>query len=366
MGRDPRPVDGRMANHVGIATSVELSGDENANAIVIASMRSTVVAPLLLASCLVFASVQNQKAIDFDLKDPKGVTGMSLAIKSPLEPIRGFAGGISGNVSYNVADPSKSTGKIVVDSASTQLINPNMTAAMHQSWCLDVKKYPTIEFAVTKVDKVVKQKDGTISAKISGDFSFHGVTKPLTVDATIAYLPGQMIAAITLLLATAGTPGLEVGESVSPFEPYWVSGPYEKTRQCPVCEYGALPLVIVWSQFKDAKALAPVLKTVNDTVALAPGGRQKAFVVDLNASASDAKSRANLAKLANEWALPKVFFLSRLGSTKAVLNDYKLSPFAAWETIVYVAKDRAVTAKFVDPKPGDLATIADAIKATTQ
>ncbi len=175
-----------------------------------------------------------------------------------------------------------------------------------------------------------------------------------------------MIAAIGLLLATAGTPGLEVGEAVSPFEPYWVSGPYEKTRQCPVCEYGALPLVIVWSQFKAPKALAPVLKAVNDTVALAPGGRQKAFVVDLNAAASDTKSRAALAKFSKEWALPKVFFLSRLGSTKAVLNDYKLSPFAAWETIVYVAKDRMVTAKFVDPNPAELPAIVEAIKATTQ
>ena len=175
-----------------------------------------------------------------------------------------------------------------------------------------------------------------------------------------------MIAALSLLLAATSTPGLEIGEAVSPFEPYWVSGPYEKTRQCPVCEYGALPLVIVWSQFKQPKQLQPLLKVVNDTVAVAPDGRQKAFVVDLNAAASDAKSRTTLSAFAKDWALPKVFFLSRVGSTKAVLNDYKLAPFAGWETIVYVAKDRLVTAKFVDPKPADLPGIADAIKAATR
>lgn len=175
-----------------------------------------------------------------------------------------------------------------------------------------------------------------------------------------------MIAALSLMLAVTSVPGLEVGEAVSPFEPYWVSGPYEKTRQCPVCEYGALPLVIVWSQFKQPKALEPVLKTVNDTVALAPGGRQKAFAVDLNAAASDAKSRAGLAKYSKEWNLPKVFFMSRLGTKKAVLDDYKLNPFSGWETIVYVAKNRLVTAKFVDPKPADLPAIAEAIKASTQ
>jgi len=155
-------------------------------------MRTTVLAPLLLASGIVFASVQSTNTIAFDLKDPKGVTGMSIAIDAPLEPIRGFAGGISGNVNYNLADPSKSTGKLIVDADSVQLVNPNMTSAMHQAWCLDVKKYPTIEFNVTKVDKVKKDKGGKVSARISGDFTFHGVTKPLSVDATILHLPGKL------------------------------------------------------------------------------------------------------------------------------------------------------------------------------
>jgi polyisoprenoid-binding protein YceI len=155
-------------------------------------MRTTVLAPLLLASGIVFASVQSTTTIAFDLKDPKGVTGMSIAIDAPLEPIRGFAGGISGSVNYNLTDPSKSTGKLIVDADSVQLINPNMTSAMHQAWCLDVKKYPTIEFNVTKVDKVKKEKGGKVSARISGDFTFHGVTKPLSVDATILHLPGKL------------------------------------------------------------------------------------------------------------------------------------------------------------------------------
>jgi polyisoprenoid-binding protein YceI len=155
-------------------------------------MRPTVVAPFLLASGLVFAGVQSTNLIDFDLKDPKGVTGMSIAIDAPLEPIRGFAGGISGSVRYNVSDPAKSTGKLVLDSSTVQLISPSMTAAMHQPWCLDVKKYPTIEFNVTKVEKVKKEKGGKINARISGDFTFHGVTKPLSVDATILHMPGKL------------------------------------------------------------------------------------------------------------------------------------------------------------------------------
>jgi polyisoprenoid-binding protein YceI len=67
-----------------------------------------------------------------------------------------------------------------------------MTGAMHQSWCLDVKKYPTIEFSVKEVLEVKKGEGDTYTAKVAGDFLFHGVTKPLTVDATVKYLPGKL------------------------------------------------------------------------------------------------------------------------------------------------------------------------------
>jgi len=174
-----------------------------------------------------------------------------------------------------------------------------------------------------------------------------------------------MIATLVLTLAMQ-TPGLAVGDEVAPFEPYWVSGPYTDTRQCPVCEYGIMPLVIVWSQLKSPDKLKPILAGINETVGQAPNGRQKAFLVDLNETAGDEKSRKELKALAEAWKLPKVFFMSRAFSTKAVQKDYKLQPYSDWETIVYVAKNRLVTAKFVNPKLADLKQIQEAIRATTK
>ncbi|CAN1530786.1 hypothetical protein MCEMSE15_01387 [Fimbriimonadaceae bacterium] len=174
-----------------------------------------------------------------------------------------------------------------------------------------------------------------------------------------------MIATLVLTLAMQ-TPGLAVGDEVAPFEPYWVSGPYTDTRQCPVCEYGIMPLVIVWSQLKSPDRLKPILAGINETVGQAPNGRQKAFLVDLNETAGDEKSRKELKALAEAWKLPKVFFMSRVFSTKAVQKDYKLQPYSDWETIVYVAKNRLVTAKFVNPKLADLKQIQEAIRATTK
>jgi hypothetical protein len=175
-----------------------------------------------------------------------------------------------------------------------------------------------------------------------------------------------MIAALSLVLSLAADPGLAVGEAVSPFEPYWVSGPYAETRQCPVCEYGALPLVIVWSQFKDPAKLEPIVRAVDVTVKKAPDGRQKAFLVDLNEKLGDAKSSARLKTLADKWKTPNVFYMSRLVTARAPQKDYKLMPYSDWETIIYVAKNRMVTAKFVNPTVEQIPAITEAIQATTR
>ena len=155
-------------------------------------MRPFLLVPVLIGGAFATLAFQSQDTIAFDLKDPKGVTGLNISIDAPLEPVKGFANGVSGNLSFNLKNPEKSTGKIVIDAASTHIGSDNMTSAMHQAWCLDVAKYPTIEFAVTKVNKITKAKDGTFDAKVTGNFSFHGITKPLTVDAKLKYLPGKL------------------------------------------------------------------------------------------------------------------------------------------------------------------------------
>jgi hypothetical protein len=167
-----------------------------------------------------------------------------------------------------------------------------------------------------------------------------------------------------LLMGT--TPGLQVGENVSPFEPYWVTGPYAETRMCPVCEYAMLPMVVVWSQLKAPAKLLPLVQTINQSVAAAPEGRQKAFLVDLNETAGDKKSRENLKKVAEKATTPNVYFMSRVFTTKAVQKDYKLQPYSGWETIVFITKRRLVVSKFVDPKPDDLPLIAKAIEDARQ
>jgi len=128
----------------------------------------------------------------FDFKDPKGVSGLSISIDSPLEPVRGHANGVSGTILFDPSSPEKSSGKIIVDTATTYLGSKKMSDALQSDWCLDVKKYPTLEFAITRVSGVKEVSEGKWTANVEGDFTLKDVTKPMNVEATVTLLPGKI------------------------------------------------------------------------------------------------------------------------------------------------------------------------------
>jgi polyisoprenoid-binding protein YceI len=89
-----------------------------------------------------------------------------------------FCGGISGMVSFDPAAPEKSTVKFEVktdtlDTGSTQRNNEIKSPDF-----LDVKQFPLITFKSKSVQKV-----NDLQYNVTGDLTFHGVTKPLTIHA---------------------------------------------------------------------------------------------------------------------------------------------------------------------------------------
>ncbi len=157
--------------------------------------------------------------------------------------------------------------------------------------------------------------------------------------------------------------GLQPGDKVSPFEPYWISGPYAETRQCPVCEYGALPLVFVWSQFKKQEELKPVILGIEKAIATAPSGSQMAFLVDPNFDGQDKSSRKLLGELNTSWNTPHISYLSRVANAKQCLTDYKIATAEKWDTIIYITKSRTVFKTFLNPTEKDVSAIQEAIKS---
>lgn len=126
---------------------------------------------------------------DFDFKDPKEISAVSLALDSKLEPIVGYAKGISGTIRFDPDRPQDTTGKIAVDVKSVQFANEGYTATA-RGYALQGDKYPQIFFTLRKIVSGTRLSPNEFKGVIEADFTCRGVTLPLTVPVTANYYPG--------------------------------------------------------------------------------------------------------------------------------------------------------------------------------
>jgi polyisoprenoid-binding protein YceI len=85
------------------------------------------------------------------------------------------------SLKFDPANPTASTIEATIDPRSLDLPAPPAgfkAELLGPDW-LDAAKHPTITFRSTKVEVT-----GANTAKITGDFTLHGVTKPVVLDAT--------------------------------------------------------------------------------------------------------------------------------------------------------------------------------------
>ncbi|WP_374452379.1 YceI family protein [Phenylobacterium sp.] len=100
---------------------------------------------------------------------------------------------IAGQLNFDPANPAAMSVEATVDPKSLEtdfpLDKPDFDAELAGPQWLDAAKFPTITFKSTKVEPT-----GANTAKVTGDFTLHGVTRPLTLDATFngGYAAGGM------------------------------------------------------------------------------------------------------------------------------------------------------------------------------
>lgn len=87
---------------------------------------------------------------------------------------------ISGTISYDEKDPSKSSVNVVIKTASITTDNDRRDADLRSANFFDVEKYPEIRFQSTKVEK---QGDQFVAI---GNLTIKDVTKQITLPFTIA------------------------------------------------------------------------------------------------------------------------------------------------------------------------------------
>ena len=92
-----------------------------------------------------------------------------------------------GSVTLDQAAPAKSSVEVSFAIAGVNTGVPALDKEFQEAGWFDAAKYPNATFKSTKVD--VTGKD---TAKVTGDLTIHGVTKPVTLDVKLNQLGQEM------------------------------------------------------------------------------------------------------------------------------------------------------------------------------
>jgi polyisoprenoid-binding protein YceI len=93
-----------------------------------------------------------------------------------ISNVRGDLGKISGTLTLDEKDVTKSKVEATIDASTIDTREPKRDEHLKSPDFFDVAKYPTITFKSTKVEK-----DGSDGLRVSGDLTMRGVTKPVVL-----------------------------------------------------------------------------------------------------------------------------------------------------------------------------------------
>jgi polyisoprenoid-binding protein YceI len=164
----------------------------------------------------------------FNFEDKYGRNQASFFSTTPLEDITGVSNAVKGKVTFNVGDVKSLKGSISIPVASIKTgIDLRDEHLRSDNW-LDAESYPEITFMIKKVGDVKVTAENKLEAKVTGDFTVHGVTKEVTTTATMTYLdesdqtkqraPGDLLgvqATFNIVLSDYDVENMIVGQKVS-------------------------------------------------------------------------------------------------------------------------------------------------------
>ena len=167
-----------------------------------------------------------EKTFNFD--DKYGRNQATFFSTTPLEDITGISNATKGKVTFNVADVKTLKGSISIPVASIKTgIDLRDEHLRSDNW-LDAESFPEITFVIKKVGDIKVAADNKIEAKVTGDFTAHGVTKEVVANVTMTYLdeseqtkqraPGDLLgvqASFYIVLSDFDVENMVVGQKVS-------------------------------------------------------------------------------------------------------------------------------------------------------
>lgn len=131
--------------------------------------------PFVLAAALM---TQPALAADTYVVD-KTHSEVSFQIRHLMGKVRGYFTDFSGTISADAAKPEASTVEFAIKATSINTASEDRDKHLRSADFFDVEKLPEIGFKSTKIKLLGKDR-----YQVTGDFTLHGVTKPLTLPVT--------------------------------------------------------------------------------------------------------------------------------------------------------------------------------------
>jgi polyisoprenoid-binding protein YceI len=134
-------------------------------------MRNAAIIAAILS--LAFPAVARSAPWEFDPVH----TGVQFKVRHLMvSHVRGNFEKVSGKITYDESDITKSTAEVTIDAASINTRDAKRDSDLRNPDFLDVVKYPTISFRSKKVEKT---GDGRLN--LTGDLTIKGVTKEVVL-----------------------------------------------------------------------------------------------------------------------------------------------------------------------------------------
>lgn len=163
-------------------------------------IRATVVTAIMMilaihssAAGTGFPNVKG-KSEAYNLNNAVGNNSVTFHSVMPVEEMHGTADDVTGRFQFDPTNLELTKGEIIVGVMSMKTAIAKRDEHMYSSTWLDAAKYPAITYvfkSLTNVKATLQDGRYVATAKATGTFTMHGVTKPLTADVVITYVPAS-------------------------------------------------------------------------------------------------------------------------------------------------------------------------------
>jgi polyisoprenoid-binding protein YceI len=154
-------------------------------------MKNTIRVSVILAVCTVVPMISHADATTFRVRGD-GKSRVTFVSDAPLETMTGKSSKVTGSVSVDTTDITKTKGSFRVPVVSLRTDNELRDEHLQGDGWLDAKKNPNIHFEITEVvlgkkgsEELKKNKNTKVQVK--GEFTAHGITKPVIANGNVRW-----------------------------------------------------------------------------------------------------------------------------------------------------------------------------------